>query len=277
MLRQIGLLTNKFLSLQETKEIIFMMRNLVSGLSAMTVFPENAIRVLFWMAKGLILRLAHSDEVLERLVYLLSHPNHGLASARGFGLLLASDEVLSKKNGANVRLLAKQKVYNSCIPAIAHKFGDADAAVRQNYLIALSGLLRNMPTDIIMPEIRTLLPLLLQTLDLDDDIVKAATIQSLTIISRESPIAVEGHMSSLISKLLKSSVSPKVNKVGVRYNALRCLRAFPGNVKETILLPYKNSVIRGLLKVLDDPKRHVRKEAVECRAVWSNMDEPQSD
>ncbi len=277
MLRQIGLLTNKFLPSEDTKEVVSMMRDLVSGLLDTTVFSENAVRILFWEAKGLILRLSHTDEVLERLLELLPHPEHGPASARGFGLLLASDEILSKENGAKVRLLAKQKVYNVCIPAIAKKFRTANTVIKANYLIALSGILRNMPTDIIMPEIETLLPLLLQTLDLEDNDVKAATIQSLTVVGQESPMAVEGHMGSLLSRLLQSVASPKVNTASVRHNALRCLRIFPGKVKDSIVLPYKNKVIRGLLGVLDDPRRHVRKEAVECRAAWFNMDEPQSD
>ena len=31
------------------------------------------------------------------------------------------------------------------------------------------------------------------------------------------------------------------------------------------------------MTVLDDPKRHVRKEGVDCRAAWFNMDEPEDD
>lgn len=34
---------------------------------------------------------------------------------------------------------------------------------------------------------------------------------------------------------------------------------------------------RGLMTVLDDPKRHVRKEAVECRGAWLNLDEPEEE
>lgn len=63
----------------------------------------------------------------------------------------------------------------------------------------------------------------------------------------------------------------------VRRNALRCLRVFPGRIKDSALLPYKKAVTRGLLTVLDDPKRHVRKEAVDCRAAWFNMDEAEED
>ena len=63
----------------------------------------------------------------------------------------------------------------------------------------------------------------------------------------------------------------------VRHTALRCLRVFPGKVKDSALLPYKTVVTRRLMTVLDDPKRRVRKEAVDCRAAWFNMDEAEVD
>lgn len=254
-----------------------MMCNLVSGLLETTIISEDAVRILFWEAKGLILRLSHTNEVLERLLALLSRSECGPSSARGFGLLLAPDEIVSRENDCNVRLLAKQNVFNICIPAIARDFRNADITTKPNYLIALSGILKDMPTDVVMPEIETLLPLLLQSLDLEDSEVKSATIQSLTVISEESPMTVEGHIGSMVTRLLKSATCSKVNTPSVRHIALRCLRTFPGRVKESTLLPYKNTVTRSLLNTLDDPKRHVRAEAVECRAAWFNMDEPQSD
>jgi len=277
VLRQIGLLTNKFVPPTETNDMTNYLRILISCLLETATLSENAVRVIFWEAKGLVLRLAHTEEVLERLLSLLPNAHYGLASGRGFGLLLAPDEILSKENGAVIRLLAKQKVFNICVPSIAKDFRNAEISIKPNYLIALSGILKHMPTEVIMSEIDTLLPLLLQSLDLEDSDVKAATIQSLTVVSQESPKAVEGHMGSLVSRLLKSAADPQLNTASVRHNALRCLRIFPGRVKESTLLPYKDNVTRGLLGILDDPKRHVRKEAVECRAAWFNMDEPQSD
>ena len=68
-----------------------------------------------------------------------------------------------------------------------------------------------------MPEVESLLPLLLQSLDLEDSEVKAATIYTLTVVSRESPNAVEGHTSSVINRLLKSASERKTN-VPVRHH-----------------------------------------------------------
>ena len=42
-------------------------------------------------------------------------------------------------------------------------------------------------------------------------------------------------------------------------------------------MPYRRAVTRGMMTILDDPRRYVRKEAVGCRTVWLNMDEPDGD
>lgn len=277
MLRQVGLMTNKFLPEKDVSYVMDILRGLVTDLLESATLSENAVRVVFWISKGLILRLSNVDEVLERLLALLFDSSRSFASARGFGLLLAPDEILCKENGATVRLLAKQKVFNVCVPIISEHFRNGDAAVKPNLLVALSGILKYMPTEVIIPEIDALLPLLLQSLDLEDSNVKAATIQSLAVVSQKSPQAIEGHVGSLVTRLLKSAGTPKLNSMTVRQNALRCLGMIPGKVKNSNGLPYRNAVTRGLMTVLDDPKRQVRKEAVECRAAWLKMDEPSSD
>lgn len=305
ILRQIGLLINKFLTTEQTsyatellwdKDTLLLESLLLDGSRGRieaTGGTENSIRTTFWISKSLVLRLAQTEKVLDRLLALLSTPNQGLHCARGFGLLLAPDEALSKENGAQIRLLAKQRVFNFCVPKIAKDFRTADTSLKSNYLIALSGILRYVPTHILMTEIETLFPLLLQSLDLNDQEVKAATIESIIVISQESPSAVEGHISSLINRLLKTAESRNMtttadkkqqiqgqqgeNTAKVRLNALRCLWIFPGRVKDSALLPFRNSVVRSLWEVLDDRKRDVRKAAVECRAAWLNLDEPDED
>lgn len=313
ILRQIGLLINKFFTTEQTsyatellwdKDALLLEALLLDrsgGLIEARGGTENSIRTTFWISKSLVLRLAHTEKVLDRLLALLSIPNHGLHCARGFGLLLAPDEALSKENGAQIRLLANQRVFNFCVPKIAKGFRAVDTSLKPNYLIALSGILKYVPTDILMTEIETLLPLLLQSLDLKDQEVKAATIESIIVISKESPSAVEGHISSLINRLLKTAESRnstinstilttttadkqqqeqhtqrqqgEKNTAKVRLNALRCLWIFPGRIKDSTLLPFRNRVVRSLWEVLDDRKRDVRKAAVECRTAWLNLDE----
>ncbi|MCJ1246191.1 hypothetical protein MMC30_003396 [Trapelia coarctata] len=276
-LQQIALLVNKFTSNENLHYVTETLLAPHKGLLGSTTYSAQAIRVGFWIAKGLILRLANTEEVLNRLLSLLENSEHGASAARGFELLLAPDEILSKENGATIRLLAKQKVFSVCIPVISEGFRSADPAVKSNYLVALSGILKHTATAVLLPEIGTLLPLLLQSLDIQDQEVKAASIVVLAIVTKESPTAVEEHVSSVVSRLLKSAADPKSNSTKVRYNALVCLRSFPGKVKESALLPYRRAVTRGMMTVLDDPKRDVRKEAVDCRSAWSNIDEPEED
>jgi DNA repair/transcription protein MET18/MMS19 len=55
----------------------------------------------------------------------------------------------------------------------------------------------------------------------------------------------------------------------VRTSALRCLGVIPDAIRFEALQSEKSRVVRDLGRVLDDPLRSVRKEAVECRAKWS--------
>lgn len=51
--------------------------------------------------------------------------------------------------------------------------------------------------------------------------------------------------------------------------ALKYLAVLPKIVRYDVLHPQKATVLRELAKALDDPKRVVRKEAVDARSVWS--------
>lgn len=51
----------------------------------------------------------------------------------------------------------------------------------------------------------------------------------------------------------------------MRVAAVRYLGVLPTVVRYDILHPFKATVLSNLAKVLDDPKRAVRKEAVDTR------------
>lgn len=133
-----------------------------------------------------------------------------------------------------------------------------------------------MPSSIIKPELAQLLPLLLQSIDLPDVGVKEATLETLHITISESAGSLREHVSSVINRLLSACTgnASAGNPPRVRIKALHCLRAFPGALRGEFLLPYKRQVLKTLLVVLDDPKRTVRKEAVDCRVKWWALDEP---
>ncbi|KAL2009561.1 hypothetical protein VTN00DRAFT_5368 [Thermoascus crustaceus] len=314
LLRQLALLVNKFLptpQLPLASEILDSI--LPPDVQDKKLSPES-IRTIFWVSKALILRLApKTTEILTSLLSLLSSSDQvtsGL-SARGFAILLSADDVLSTNNGANIRLLSKQRVFTTVVPLISSKIRELNTAgpdsgapkhIKPAYLTALSGILSTISPSLVMPELPTLLPLLLQSLDLEDagsQAVKAATLETLSVIIHENGVSVideTGHVQSLVTRLLKTAtyippgkptkpeqpapVPGTTNTPRLRAQALKCLfllaRA-PSDAnappvakagKLSPLLPVKNLVLRSLRTILDDPKRDVRKAAVDARGAW---------
>jgi DNA repair/transcription protein MET18/MMS19 len=54
----------------------------------------------------------------------------------------------------------------------------------------------------------------------------------------------------------------------VRVAALRYLGLIPAVVPYSVIHPHRALVLKELLKVLDDPKKAARKEAVDARSTW---------
>ncbi|EAA63784.1 hypothetical protein AN1528.2 [Aspergillus nidulans FGSC A4] len=322
ILRHIALLVNKFLPKSELEIANTLLNSFLftDTTTALEPTPE-AVRTVFWLSKALILRLAPTTtQILTSLLHLLSSPSEqtSTTASRGFAILLKDDDVLSPINGANIRLLSKQRVFTTLVPLISTKIREINinssgttmmaaeqdkAYMKPAHLTALSGILSTIPPALVMPELPTLLPLLLQSLDLqtatrDSFAVRAATLQTLSVIIRENGVGVIeecGHVQSLVTRLLKTaehkplpaaSASEKtgegaaVNAPRLRVDALRCLflLAQPRNAenapavakagKLSPLLPVRSQVLRALKVVLDDPKRDVRKAAVDARGAW---------
>ncbi|KAF3919588.1 hypothetical protein ABW20_dc0103300 [Dactylellina cionopaga] len=280
LLRLISILVNKYFNSADdhvflTKTTDDMWDGVKDATSADMAFNLPA---LFWIAKALALR---NDKLVEpivgRLLELLGNDALGPNVGRGFEVLLSDDPLLCKENHAVVRLLSKQKLFVFCIPKLVEGFRIASPAAKKNYLHALSNIIRHVPSTLVLAEINTLLPLLLQSLDLEDSGIKTASIDTLAVTVTEATGLVSEYISSLITRLLAATSPSEVNTVKVRTAALRCLSIFPSALKIDVVIPYKRQIMRALLKPLDDLKRSVRKEAVDCRARWFALGEPKED
>ncbi|EFR02147.1 hypothetical protein MGYG_05149 [Nannizzia gypsea CBS 118893] len=337
--RHVALLANKFLSKEEVQCASDILFSLIPP-SSSTALLQQTIRTIFWLSKALILRLAPSTiQILTSLLDLLDSPDPKTSElcARGFSMLLSEDSILNVKNGATIRLLVKQKVFTTVIPLISARVHDANISAtahdesslrkshsKESYLTALSGLLSTIPSSLVMTKLPTLLPLLLQTLDLNpaadtssaepspttSSNIKSATLKTLAIVIHENGVQVIneiGYVEDLVTRLLraatihrkngidihvektadsstskKTSASDTSNPAKVRTQSLQCLtllannpvgQSVEGENKRSLstvspLLRLKNNVLRDLLCVLDDPKRDVRKAAVDARAAW---------
>ncbi|EXJ74502.1 uncharacterized protein A1O5_02798 [Cladophialophora psammophila CBS 110553] len=267
-----------------------------------TTKPDLDIRLLFSLIKALILRLSpRTNEYLTNLVELLDSRQYpyqvSQRAARGFATILASDDILSKENGAQIRLLAPQRVFQTLTPMISDKFKTSQSPFeKENFLVAMSGIMGSVPSEIVMPELPTLLPLLLQSLDIADQTVKLATLGTLAVVISNNPSALEesGHIPALVKRLIavatvtksKAGILPKAAPQGKGYEPLpsanlpktrrlaaRCLTLMPKYISTSAsranpLIALKREVLHGLTNILDDPKRDVRKEAVDARAAW---------
>ncbi|OMP87272.1 MMS19 nucleotide excision repair protein-like protein [Diplodia seriata] len=296
---QISLVANKFIPSAEIKDIVNSIFFEPQQLLSTEKLEDKNIRVIFAIIKGLALRNAPVlNTVLPSLLELLKDSKHGLAVARGFSIILAPHDLLTKDNYCMVSGLHKQKVFNLLVPAIASSFKTADPSTKTNYLIGLSGILRWIPYTIMEPELSQLTPLLLQCLDLQQsqapqgqqqqfDDVKKATVDTLIAVLTHEPKALEEHAASLITRLLstasaasaktKAAAATPTNSPALRAAALKCLALIPERLRGEIVLPFKRQVVKKLTAALDDSKRAVRLEAVKCRAAWLGMDEVDDD
>ena len=323
-LRHFSLLVNKFLAKTDLPLAADKFNSLLPP-APDTALSPGLIKTIFWLSKSLVLRLAPTTtDILTSLLSLLSSFDEITSStaSRGFAILLSDDEVLSQTNGANIRLLSKQRVFTTVVPLISSRIRQVNIAgnttttstpssesttpahIKSAHLTALSGILSTISPTLVMPELPTLLPLLLQSLDLrttDSHAVRAATLETLAVIIRDNGVRVIdecGHVQSLVTRLLntasysapstttpttptnKKPLKATVNPTRLRAEALKCLFllahapasadapaiARAGSVSP--LLPVKGQVLRALKLVLDDPKRDVRKAAVDAMGAW---------
>ncbi|KAF2270415.1 MMS19 nucleotide excision repair protein-like protein [Lojkania enalia] len=288
-LRQFSLLFNKFIPTPNLKLHVDALLNTPVELFAPERLDPPRIRIIFAVLKGILLRNSPLLSTLyQSLLSFLSHPQYGITVAHGFTTLLQPDDLLTKENHCQISGLHKQKSFALLVPNITQSIREASPESKPNYLIALSGVLKWMPFEVVVDEIERLVPLLLQSLDLKgEDVIKEAAVGTLMSILQERPKRIEEHAGSLISRLLENSV-PLSNKhlsvssavnantitpPRVRAAALKCLMLVPEKMRQEILLPYRRQVVMKLLPTLDDKKRVVRSTAVRCRRQWLDVDE----
>lgn len=180
---------------------------------------------------------------------------------------------MTKKNHAIIKFLYAQKYVSQVLPRIVANARDSDDNESQAaHLVALTALTRSVSRAAYAHAMPILMPLLLRGLDLPDVDIRAAVIDALLDAansgeSLEQTIISE-HATSLVRAMLHNCVIGRTSSTRIRISALRFLAALPGVVRYDVLHPSKATVIRELAKALDDPKRAVRKEAVEARSNW---------
>ncbi|KAI0333855.1 ARM repeat-containing protein [Cubamyces sp. BRFM 1775] len=235
---------------------------------------KNAIVTFTWLTKALLVR-GHPAAMtnVDRLFELFDDDNVNWDAARAIGRIPGSDKVLTKRNHAVIRILYAQKYCNSVLPRIIEGAKSSQSSRQNAFLVALAALIKSVPKSTYASQMSSLMPLLLRGLDLPDNEIRASVIDTLQAAAassgkeKDNALLAE-HASSLVATMLKNSMVANMPSVRVRIAALRFLATLPDVIRYDVLHPQKATVVRELAKVLDDPKRAVRKEAVEARTNW---------
>ncbi|XP_054838282.1 MMS19 nucleotide excision repair protein homolog isoform X2 [Eublepharis macularius] len=233
---------------------------------------SQALTLLLWVSKALLLRYHPlASRLTDKLLVLLGDTVLGPAAGDGFALLMAdSPDVLGKSCHADVRLMFRQRFFTECVPQLVQGFHTASPGVKANYLKGLSHILNHLPKPVLVTELPTLLPLLLEALSCLDRVVQLSTLHCLQPLLLDAPLVVSLHVDTLVGKFLGLTESPAM---AIRIAALQCLHAL-ASLPTPVVIPYKPRVIRALAKPLDDKKRLVRKEAVTARGEWFLLGTP---
>ncbi|KAF7730959.1 hypothetical protein EC973_001005 [Apophysomyces ossiformis] len=233
-----------------------------------TVIGLTGINFIPQIAKALIMRSHPAGyELAAKIIEWCSDLAYSDQAPQGFDILVGDDLLaLNKPSFATMTILYKQRFFSYCLPRLLDGFRASDEEVKHNYLIALSYLLKNVPKQILLDELPPLIPLLVQSLSLDEPTLKVSTLETFGLAIREAPEATTPHVRTIIPALLQ--LLKEENPLTVRMAALKCLEQFPIGLPNEVLIPHVNFVTKQLAHSLDDKKRVVRKEAVDCRAKW---------
>ncbi|CAG8610375.1 3379_t:CDS:10 [Ambispora leptoticha] len=212
-----------------------------------------------WKQDDQLKEFVHSKILVELQNYLIANGqvDQGLRSVAlshflwfTKALLLRAEEVGYECTGIMINLFNDVSLGRQASEGFDILVGEDDVLNKKNFAVI------------------KLFPLLIHSLSLPEPQLKISTIDTFYMIAHDAPHIISEHVTTLVPLLLSLSQTNDDNTMHVRISALRCLGVLPDTVRFDILYPYKNQVVRELVKVLDDKKRLVRKEAVDCRNKW---------
>ncbi|KAK2586153.1 hypothetical protein KPH14_001420 [Odynerus spinipes] len=234
--------------------------NLISA-SDITV-KQATIMLHIWLTKALVTKGSYnSQDYLNDLAQMLKHDEVGEYVAQEYKTLTCKmEDTLTSENFCNIKIFYKQRIFQHLLQQ-NHNFVNNS---RQNYLIALTYLLEEMPTELLYMHLSELVILLIESLSLDNGqlVLSALVVLKLLLDTKNNIFA--DKMQCFIPKLLELST---YQSMGVRITALDCLTSYT-NYPAILTNKYKQDVLEKLNMVLDDKKRLVRKTAVKARTRW---------
>ncbi|KAL1491561.1 hypothetical protein ABEB36_012139 [Hypothenemus hampei] len=238
-------------------------------LSALCINCETEIKILLtsWISRALVTRNHPKASLwIDNMIAILEG---NLEAAKGFKILLNdSNRSISKENFCEIMPLYKQKVFHYCI----NKFNET----RENseaHLNAVGYLLEDVSKIVLLSIFQKALRLILQIMERSQNYkVLKVILQRITDFIQNGEQVIEDNLDDILTRILKLTTFNA--SMSVRIAALRCLHQMVVSYKVYKLLPMKFMVIEQLGICVDDRKRLVRIEAMECRSSWFLLDAP---
>jgi len=217
-----------------------------------------------WIVKALIVRGEPEGSILwNKMQNLLESCNIEIATHLSSRYHILFEDI---RTLVNKKPLYKQKYFVINLPELLKSYQESKRP--HIYLIAISNLLKNLPTSVLLDELHNILPLLLNALNVQenqDANLLLSTLNTFMMLVKEVPITIANHLKELIPQLLKISCDNRDARV--RLISLQCISEL-SHLSVELISPYMKSIVRGLKPVLDDKKRLVRKMAVKARNEW---------
>lgn len=238
------------------------------------VWNSNTVELLeavCWCTKGLLLKADKlgfklASQIVSRAV---SSEKLGGQAAILSAILVLPDTVLNVDNGVKIRKLYMQRLIAENLPKLVEGL---KATSRVNSIVTLSGILRYAPSKIIVPEIPKILPLLLESFEIKNSTVQEAAINTVLVTLSDATETFSPHVNALVPRLLRLAQYEKNGpSAAVRCAAISCLSSLATSVPRTTIERFRADILQRLAKIVDDPKREVRKQAVICGQVYHEL------
>ncbi|XP_043268206.1 MMS19 nucleotide excision repair protein [Venturia canescens] len=219
-----------------------------------------AITLHTWLTKALVTKGSeNSQDFLDYQINIL-RLDSSYAPQEFRTLVKRSESSITEENFCVIRIFYKQRIFQNVIES--NRLFEAES--RQNYLVALAYLVEEVPTELLFMHLQALVPLLVESLTLDDGQLLLSTLKTLKLLLETKHHIFLNQIHCFIPKCLQLATYKKMN---VRIAALDCLLSYC-KYPTSELLKYKQDVIDQLAEPLDDHKRLVRQIAVKARTRW---------
>ncbi|XP_074095727.1 MMS19 nucleotide excision repair protein [Cotesia typhae] len=223
---------------------------------------KSAVLLNIWVTKTLVTRGSKAaQDFIDCQLNILKNHSVGEYTANHFRILVdSSDDTLHVDNYCIIKLFYKQRIFQNVIQQNSLFDGES----RQNYLIAFTFLLEEIPRDILLMHLSKVLPLLIESLSLGNKEVILFTLKILKDLLDTKNVAFVEQIQSFITACLKLTTYPDMN---IKIAAHNCLHSYC-NYSTIDIKPYREDVLEKLSETIDDNKRLVRQASVKARTRW---------